>query len=505
MSSSSKGGCGAGCLMGLAIVTLVFSDEARTVLQARPYIAVVVLAIPVVVILYHHAIALKDTLGKTPRVEEGEEPAIKQYFFSTAWTELQEATATARETALARYEGVFEVVAKMVDGGCLFLPVILAYIALPLAAALVASVVSATVVVLHAAILIVCSGVLVTLIAVLRGSELVSMAVRRIYLVCPNRDCHRRIALPSYRCPQCAAVHKALLPGSYGAFRRRCRCGTLLPTLFLLGRGRIPAYCPHESCGRPLSEAIGSARDVHIAVVGGPSVGKTAFLTAAMIEIRRRGAARMTFPERSDELAFQSAAERFERGITVDKTAGASPNATLVWVDDARQGQCLLYIYDAAGELYAGISELRRQNFFAHANGVALLVDPFSIDRLRIDRAGEIPTGVRASAEAPQGVYDRVVMTLREHRGAGTVDLPLAVVVTKVDALDIRDQPMREWLLQNGERNLVQSAEHDFKTVRFFACSALGRTPSAGPDPFMSHGVVQPFAWLAETSGVHLQ
>jgi hypothetical protein len=482
------------------------------------------------IMLYVHGESLAGTVRKTPREQEDPEPAIKQYFFSAAWHELRVSIEKANAGAMTWTRNTFDRIRGIfVEPEFLTFPIGAGVFLAAAASVIVGYVVFGITIALHAIVLAVCFGVGGTVVGVLRLAELVSMGARRIYLVCASRDCHRRIALPLYRCPSCGAEHKSLVPGSYGAMRRRCECGEMLPTLFLLGRSRIPAFCPHESCGRPLNEVIGSARNVHIPVVGGPFVGKTAFLTAAMLEIKRHSTAAMTFPERGDQLAFDAAAERIAKGVTLEKTGGVSPNAMLIRVDDVREGQSLLYIYDAAGELYAGGGSMRNQNFFTHANAVAFLIDPFSLPGVRLNHAGElaaIEADIRASKELPQDVYSRLVMTLREQGAGSRINVPLAIIVTKIDAVGLEKEieslgtalqaapppkekkpvdPIREWLVRQGEGNLVQSAEHDFKRVRYFACSALGRMPSASTDAFVSRGVLTPFQWLAETNGVRLQ
>jgi hypothetical protein len=513
-AQQNEEGCGcAGCLL-VPLIPVYFWLLAVFFIYVVPAVAGVAAIVAVLWILYRHGVALKSTIRNTRRIAGGDEPAIQQYFYGAAWHELRVAAGSTNQSAIAQcgktsklgktfFREKPEVATVPLGIAC--------YIVLAVSAP-VAYVALGASIVLHATVVIVCVGALTIFVGVLRSAELVSMVVRRIYLVCPNRDCHQRIALPVYGCPRCGARHKALLPGSYGATRRRCRCGNVLPTLFLLGRSRIPAFCPHASCGKPLNEAIGSARNVHLSVIGGPYVGKTAFLTAAMLEIRRKGAVEMQLPDRADEAAFEAAASRFEKGIPVDKTACASPNAILLSIEDAREQKSLLYIYDAAGELYAEGSDLRRQKFFSHTNGVALLVDPFSLESVGIDRRREIAAlepRIRASAELPQDVYDRMVMTLRGQRGGNRLDVPLAVVVTKVDAAGIDREidavGVRDWLIRHGEGNLVQSAEHDFRIVRFFACSALGRVPSStATEPFVSRGVLEPFQWLAEANGVRL-
>ena len=117
--------------------------------------------------------------------------------------------------------------------------------------------------------------------------------------------------------------------------------------------------------------------------------------------------------------------------------------------------------------------------------------------------------------------------TLRALRNErGQIDTPLAVVVTKADAFGLEaqigaaratplpgpvsedsseeSQHVRHWLKEHGERNLVQCIEHDFRTVRFFYCSALGRLPDGTASPFVPRGVLRPFGWALGRQGLTL-
>jgi len=99
---------------------------------------------------------------------------------------------------------------------------------------------------------------------------------------------------------------------------------------------------------------------------------------------------------------------------------------------------------------------------------------------------------------------------------------PIAVVITKSDALDLdhlighpaaqdlmRRKPairleedaihllVEQFLIDNQLGNLVRDLHLQFQQVRFFSCSALGRLPDeSDPRPFTPVGVLAPFLWL---------
>jgi len=102
-------------------------------------------------------------------------------------------------------------------------------------------------------------------------------------------------------------------------------------------------------------------------------------------------------------------------------------------------------------------------------------------------------------------------------RPADRCDVPLAVVLGKADALPTDDFPFlvalhpsnlpalgekmhstcREALEKLGEGRCVRALEQKFSTVRYFACSALGRVPDPrDTSPFQPVGVIDPFLWM---------
>jgi hypothetical protein len=52
-----------------------------------------------------------------------------------------------------------------------------------------------------------------------------------------------------------------------------------------------------------------------------------------------------------------------------------------------------------------------------------------------------------------------------------------------------------------GAGNVVRGLEQYFTSVRYFACSALGRIPDPkNRAPFQPAGVIEPFLWLLRLS-----
>lgn len=97
---------------------------------------------------------------------------------------------------------------------------------------------------------------------------------KKIFTAC--HECKEKSLIPTYICPKCGAKHTNLTPGVYGILKRTCNCGEKLPTAFFNGRKNLEAECPN--CGHKLTDR--ESRPICIPIVGGRSVGKTAFITA---------------------------------------------------------------------------------------------------------------------------------------------------------------------------------------------------------------------------------
>lgn len=450
------------------------------------------------------------------------EPAFKQYFFKKAWLDYRSIVDRSSKASWDMLEWAVKL-NYLTEKGCF---VVGQMILIGAAAGIVTGAAMLALIGLcHLALVVLCCAVAISFAYLCRVLEYGAMLWRRIFLVCPHAGCYRRIALPIYVCPSCGVQHKQLIPGSYGTLRRRCQCGLLLPTMFLVGRHRLPSLCPHPHCLRPLSSATGTARNLHFPIVGGPTTGKSSLLTAIMAELSeaaRSGRVQLAFPEKKDERLFAASREAFASGQLVAKTAEYSPTAFLAAITDGRGKRALVYSYDAAGELYQGMDELHGQQYYAYLHGILLVVDPYSLPQARDEASGDRAAAARPSAEQPEAVYERMVDTLRGFSGqTGHLPHPLAVVLTKVDVLGgpaklqaegggqkggeaATSESVKTWLERHGAGNLVRTIHKDFADVKYFACSALGRLPDGTQQPFVPIAVLAPFAWLLGHYGLRI-
>jgi hypothetical protein len=354
-------------------------------------------------------------------------------------------------------------------------------------------------------------------VVLLRCAERARLAVLRIRLVCPHPNCHMGMGLPVYRCDRCGESHQQLRPGRDGVFRHTCECGSRLPTALVLGRHRLAADCPQ--CKHRLPDRIGTAPSLHVLLVGPVSAGKTMLMMAGLIGLDRLGPQHVTmrFAASADKQAFETAKSAIESGGAVDKTGVRPVPAFLMYVGDGRRRRRLVYFYDPPGEFYDGMDAVQAQEYLAHVSGAVVVIDPLSIPDIRRQAEKSYATLAKQARPArvdSEDAYNRVVRGLRGGAEKALARIPVAVVVTKSDALrgmpgltprlpSGGGQAVREWLLEAGMGNFVRSVEHEFREAHYYAVSAIDTAANPatadGPD---GQGAAVPLLGLLRHAGL---
>jgi len=354
------------------------------------------------------------------------------------------------------------------------------------------------------------------------------MLVRRVYARCPHAGCHEPVPLPVVHCPNCNVEHTRLIPGRYGFLWRECQCGyPSLPTTFWLGRASMPCYCPE--CAKPLLSALFGA-SVHVPIYGGPSAGKTMYMMATSYQLLETGgpdlSASMLDPraERDYERSWKPA---FESGQVREKTVDILPDAFLLGLKRKLGMPLSLYLYDPAGEALIREEELKTHKFLDFVDGIAILIDPLTIESLSEVYAGKGGPDVSSTTSKlePREAVQRVVNVL-ESRGRLTRGAQfarrVAVILTKVDLpsiaqeLGVQSQPslpdrwdeagqhtsatIRVWL-DHHEPGLVQLLEMRFAQVRYFAVSSQGQVGTGGK-AFSPIQALTPLIWLLSSQRI---
>jgi hypothetical protein len=357
------------------------------------------------------------------------------------------------------------------------------------------------------------------------------LAVRSFFMACPH--CHARSLIPEYLCDGCGAAHSRLLPSAYGILNHFCRCGRKLPASFFLNRGRLQARCP--SCRRAIAREHVETKRLFVPVMGGPSVGKSAFLYSAVMQLVEGDANGLGFTAKPldarNEATYQRAANQLRGGRPPEKTSDPIPRAFNLSLYRGRRRAFLLYLYDPAGEAYQGVGHLDAHAFHEYLTGMVLMVDPFAIPAVRSRYASRLTRKnlnlIRPSDLPTEDCLDRLLLALESRHGLSKlarVRQPLAIVISKVDAFDledvvgetavrraisemqggpeavdreeVRNQVLKSQLIQWGEQAFVNRVEERFTNVRFFSSSALGRMPDGTQGEFRPIGVLPPLFWI---------
>ena len=359
----------------------------------------------------------------------------------------------------------------------------------------------------------------------------------KIFYRCPY--CHIQMSIPVHVCPGCARDHTRLWPSVYGVFHHTCDCGEALPVVDLLGRANITQKCPNPSCNQPFNKEIGRKINFHVPVVGGPNSGKTNFIFQAtkqyIDDYAPAHRMKVSFPEPNHQSVYDSNLRQLAAGHVLLKTPDLIPQAYNLSVmgGGSLLGK-LIYLYDAAGEAYRSSEEAGQQLiYYKYIHGVIFVIDPFSIPyfaKVNAHEIANIRTSVQPSSVDPEDSFSRMMVLLESSfgvNGGAKFDHPLAVVITKADALDIERKIgriaaceymqahpdvvfetdacnilVRDFLKENGMGNLLRNIDAYFSNVRFFSCSALGRLPDNSRAPYIPTGVADPFLWVLGQMGI---
>lgn len=356
---------------------------------------------------------------------------------------------------------------------------------------------------------------------------------KRIFTAC--HECKQKSLIPTYLCPNCGAKHTNLTPGVYGILQRRCNCGTKLPTTFFNGRKNLEAECPQ--CGHRLSDR--ESRPLCIPVVGGRSVGKTAFITAFSQEFietvaPQHGLETEFYNDRKEKI-YQEIVQDYQMGDTrmtdrpQDVNLASAVSFSFFVKHPSLSPERLIHVYDIAGEVFTDNSENEVQQQYEYCQGIVFILDPFAIPSIRFQYEELLsPEDLAGIGKADlNDVIDSFLNKLREVTGLSDnkmASVPLAVVISKIDSAGLdqdvgrraveklmksnpqkftdffntQDYLCRKFLQENGMESFLNNISLQFKNNRFFACSAIGH--SRGKGAYQPEGVLPPMEWLFQNA-----
>lgn len=358
--------------------------------------------------------------------------------------------------------------------------------------------------------------------------------IKKVSTSCPK--CQGKYALPTYVC-QCGAQHTKLVPSKYGILTRECECGRKLRTTFFNGRHKLPGKWICPTCGYELGSPL--QVDILIPVVGGPSSGKTCYISTVISQLNKSA-------ESEYKLNFQYKENAALGDDYLDNAAqmtnGRLPQKTndmrlryyqFFLTPKGEKVKNLISICDVAGETYEHASEIGTQVGFKNAQAFLMLLDPLSIPHYREEVEKSIDLRKYGASERPmEEVVDALIHILENMKcidSKHSIDAHVAVVFAKCDipGLDkvigeyavakyMRDNEgvtfyeaqnsvCENFLVEHEEENLLNTLKSKFTNIQFFTCSALGHVEDG--TAFMPSGVEEPALWLMNkiNSNIHLK
>jgi len=360
----------------------------------------------------------------------------------------------------------------------------------------------------------------------------------QISYICPT--CHKPMTIPVHICDKCSAEHKLLWPSVYGIVSHRCSgtssrpvCNNKLAT-FGKERDKLSKRCPH--CTTPV-EGLGGT-NVHIPIVGGRGVGKSFYITMAMMSLMEEAPSKdltVTLPDINHDREYREKVRMLKAGNQLKANIKDNDSATAFNVQIKKKQQKvpkLLYIYDAAGEYWAKEEDAQRQKYFEYVHGVLFIIDPFSIEKVNTKYESQLsstPGIINKSEESLDIAYENMLVafeTLSNLKRNLKFHQPIAVVVTKCDAFDLddsiggvaavnymRDHPeitsereaihkLVEDFLNEYSGNFLRNLKNQFANVKFFSCSSVGVNNDPSINGFKGSRVLDPLLWLMEQNQV---
>lgn len=331
-----------------------------------------------------------------------------------------------------------------------------------------------------------------------------------IFHTCPSRECAYR-GLPAYVCPECDEVNEKLWPNLYGLLWHHCtRCDHKLPTLDMLGRRKLERLCGKKDCRIPLlGRHAGRVPERLVAIVGGPTSGKTCYLLMAVNQIvNDHSDARIRISGEIDDASQEQAFKREWAGMSRGEVAAKTAEVSQAFLMYTKVGskRCQLYLYDAPGEEFASLGSMVHQRYFPLIEGFILLVDPETFETV----------GGRECSQGRMSLQNVVNSTLgmalsgMQPESNGKFDKRVAVVISKADLKKVRNEigdisqgaipsdQCREAIL-NWDRhgNALRAIEQMFDSVQYFACSQLGRnSDQSDRKAFTGSGLLEPLHWI---------
>lgn len=301
-------------------------------------------------------------------------------------------------------------------------------------------------------------------------------------------------------------------------------------------------YC--NTVGKAIPTIFADGASLPIALVGAKASGKSNYIAVLIDEIRRR----MTQPfQCSLNVACSEESKRYydnyyynplykHKRVVEATDAGEIPPLIfpLSFMDSRNRikEMAALTFYDTAGEnLDSDDAMLVFNRYIPNAKGIILLLDPLQVPSIRKQLQGKVPLPPENTDTAE--ILSRIVNNIRDVKKAKkNIDIPLALVFTKMDALEmhgllpagscLRDESEHltrggfvlsdfentniemTALLENWMDGELSQMLKNFSKYSIFGLSALGGVPNGtklSTDEIKPKRVLDPLLWILAENG----
>lgn len=315
------------------------------------------------------------------------------------------------------------------------------------------------------------------------------------------------------------------------------------PTCDICHKPLTTMICP--KCGFELPGNIGVIKNHPIAIIGAKESGKSNYVAVLINQLKNSvGSAfhAALIPTGGDKTINRYNAEFYDpvyRHKTCVKGTDEGKVEPLIY-SMVFEGKKKLFskpkgkavsvtFFDTAGENLKSEAQMSTHNrYLCHADGIILLLDPLQLPTVRDELNGKIR--LPEENEDAATILNRTISIIRNGTNnmdfARPIDIPIAIVFTKIDAVDdlidpssclknesshIRsgyfnkldfndsNQEMQSLVEKWSGQELIQLVSQQFTKYAFFGLSALGSNPDyeTGLIPkFRPFRVADPFLWI---------
>jgi len=297
------------------------------------------------------------------------------------------------------------------------------------------------------------------------------------YGVCPN--CKRDFQRPVVKC-RCGLVIEYPVPNRYGYAYHTCNNGHDIPCT-AGKRGELRTFCPH--CGDKI--VTREAKPLAISFVGAVGSGKTTFMLAAVQSITDNAKMRGVSVELPSKALTKN--DLNSRDYAPKTVPGELESRCMFLSASDLRGREIVFNDISGEEFKPRADKILFEEYYNYTDGFIFVFDPMTLKK---EYLKDSPTDVFTTFHA---MYTNITHT----NPKSAIDVPLAIVATRRDLTKptLRDDDVRQYLIDNKQEMFVHLMETVFKDVRYFSVQATG-------DGYGS--AIRPVWWIAEKTDPEL-